>query len=60
MEYNRKSLLKLLELGYGHTYPDLMEKIFLANKAMRSLGSKLNYHEDRLNREKVQLEAKLK
>lgn len=60
MEYNRKCLIKLLEIGYGSINPELMEKIFMTNKVFRSLGSKIDYHEDRLNREKVHLESKLR
>lgn len=50
MQYNRKCLIKLLDMGYGAINAELIEKIYTTNKILRSLNSKIEYHEDRLSR----------
>lgn len=50
MEQNKKSLLKLHELGYGFVYSDVIYKIYKTNLAFKSLNSKIDYHEDRIGR----------
>lgn len=55
MQYNRKCLIKLLDMGYGSINSELLEKIYMTNKILRTLNTKIEYHEDRLSREKVHL-----
>jgi hypothetical protein len=59
MECCRKYLRKLHEIGYGFVSYEMIYKIYKSNIALKMLASKIDYHEERLNREKVLIESNL-
>lgn len=47
-------------MDYGFVYTDIIYKVYKTNQALRNLNSKIEYHEERLAREKMQLESSLR